>query len=366
MKKTSFDQALVLCLFFLVGIGIVQVYSASYIYAIENLNDGLYFFKKQLIFILVAMGIFITLLRIPWQWIEKSSVFVWVGVFFLLLASIYSPLAVKVNGASRWIQLPFFRLQPAELLKIITPLIWAKFFLNTNWKTENNYQYALKVITFLAPFVILLLQPDFGTFVICSIIIFGILFSFGLQWKYVFGLAGSVVVLFMGLIWMAPYRRARFMAFLDPWSDSSGSGFQVIQSMMSFHSGGLTGVGLGQGQGKLFFLPEAHTDFTFAVLAEETGFIGVSIIVFLFTYVIFKSMQIVIQTKDPIRKCVATGLTIGFAFQVFINMGVTMGILPTKGITLPFLSYGGSSLIGSALLFGILLNIRKTENLSKK
>jgi cell division protein FtsW len=361
MQRSSLDQPLLLALFLALGIGLVQVYSASYIFAIENHNDGLFYFKKQLIYAVFAGALFLLTYFTPWKWIEKFAVWMWIPLTLLLLATLFSPLAVKVNGASRWLQFPLLRFQPSEILKVFLPIVWAKLFLDYRFEKENWWKDGLKLLFFAFPILLLLKQPDFGTFVICCITILSILFSYGMKWRYILSSGAVVSLLFLGLIWMVPYRRARLMTFFDPWSDASGSGFQVIQSMMSFYSGGLTGVGLGQGQGKLFFLPEAHTDFTLAVLAEETGFIGLLFVICLYAYIIFKSMQISIQAKTKFQQCVAVGLVSCFSFQVFINMGVTMGILPTKGITLPFMSYGGSSLLGVAILFGLLLNIKRNS-----
>ncbi len=366
MRRSQLDQPLLLALFLALGIGLVQVYSASYIFAIENHNDGLFYFKKQLIYAAISILLFLVIYKIPWQWIERFGKWIWIPLTLLMLATLFSPIGVKVNGAARWLQLPFFRLQPSEILKIFVPIVWASLFLKFKFKKENWWKDALKLLYFIFPIVLLLKQPDFGTFVICGITILSVLFSYGMKWRYIFASSAAASLLFIGLIWAVPYRKARMMTFFDPWSDASGSGFQVIQSMMSFYSGGLTGVGLGQGQGKLFFLPEAHTDFTLAVLAEETGFIGLLFVICLYAYIIFKSMQISIQAKTEFQQCVAVGLVSCFSFQVFINMGVTMGILPTKGITLPFLSYGGSSLLGVAILFGLLLNIKRSSVDAKK
>ncbi|MCB0348426.1 MAG: putative lipid II flippase FtsW [Bdellovibrionales bacterium] len=366
MRRNQLDQPLLLALFLALGIGLVQVYSASYIFAIENHNDGLFYFKKQLLYAGVSALLFLIVYKTPWDWIEKFSKWIWIPLTVLMLATLVSPIAVKVNGASRWLQLPFFRLQPSEILKIFVPLVWASLFLEYKFQKDNWWKDLIKLVYFLLPIVLLLRQPDFGTFVICCITILSILFSYGMKWRYIFASTATAFIFFIGLIWAVPYRRARLMTFFDPWSDASGSGFQVIQSMMSFYSGGVTGVGLGQGQGKLFFLPEAHTDFTLAVLAEETGFIGLLFVICLYAYIIFKSMQISIQAKTKFQQCVAVGLVSCFSFQVFINMGVTMGILPTKGITLPFLSYGGSSLLGVAILFGLLLNIKRSSIDAKK
>ena len=173
------------------------------------------------------------------------------------------------------------------------------------------------------------------------------------------------IPIFYFAVWSYPYRRARIEAFIDPWSDPAKKGFQVIQSMLSVHSGGLTGVGLGQGQGKLFFLPEAHTDFTMAVFFEEMGFVGVMAILALYGFVIFKGFQIAIKVQDAFKRTLVIGLITTFALSVFINVGVVMGLVPTKGLTMPFMSYGGSSLLVLAFLFGMILNIEMSENQSK-
>ena len=186
-----------------------------------------------------------------------------------------------------------------------------------------------------------------------------LLFIFGLSFKYLIAAGLAAVPLFYFLVRNVPYRHARVQAFLDPWSDPAQKGFQVIQSMLAIHSGGLTGQGLGQSQGKLFFLPEAHTDFTLAVFGEEMGFVGFVVILALYGYVIFRSFQIAIKSENIFHKAFSIGLGMTFGLSVFINAGVVMGLLPTKGLTLPFLSYGGSSLVTLCVMFGILINIER-------
>jgi cell division protein FtsW len=184
-----------------------------------------------------------------------------------------------------------------------------------------------------------------------------ILFCFGLNWKILAtGILASIPVFYL-MVMRVPYRRARVMAFLDPWSDPENSGFQAIQSMLSMRSGGLWGVGLGQGQGKLFFLPEAHTDFTLAVFGEELGFIGMSILLILYAFILIRCLQVALSVHTKFLRITVIGLTSIFWLSVMINAGVVMGLLPTKGLTLPFLSYGGSSLVMMGLLFGVILNI---------
>lgn len=217
------------------------------------------------------------------------------------------------------------------------------------------------------PVFLLLKQPDFGSFAIIVLVGFSILFAFGLKWRWIALAAGTIAPAFYFLVMNVDYRRARILSFLDPWADPASRGFQVIQSMLSFHSGGITGVGLGQSQGKLFFLPEAHTDFTVAILGEELGFLGFTAILLIYGFIIFRGIQLSIKSEDVFSKTAALGITMTFAFSVFINVGVALGMLPTKGLTLPFLSYGGSSLVVLSLMFGILINIeRNIHNWSTK
>jgi cell division protein FtsW len=229
-------------------------------------------------------------------------------------------------------------------------------------KDLGLWRWTLFATLIVAPLGLLLLQPDFGSLIICSTVLLTLLFCFGLKRRYIIGSLAVLIPLFYFMVIMVPYRRARILAFLDPWSDPGKGGFQVIQSLLSLYSGGLWGAGLGQGQGKLFFLPEAHTDFTLAVLGEEMGFAGVGFVLFLFTFLIFRGFQISAKAPSRFAQAVALGLTVAFSLQVIINMGVVMGLLPTKGLTLPFLSYGGSSLLINALCFGILLNIGRHSN----
>jgi cell division protein FtsW len=191
-------------------------------------------------------------------------------------------------------------------------------------------------------------------------VIFSLLFIFGLHFFWVVSGAVLASASFHFLVMEVPYRKARIMAFLDPWSTIQAGGYQVIQSLLSFYSGGLTGAGLGQGQGKLYFLPEAHTDFIFSVLGEESGFIGVLCLFLIYGFLIVRSFQIASRIRDLRAQIMATGLCLVFTIQVLINLGVVFGLLPTKGLALPFLSYGGSSVIASSILFGLLLNIQRT------
>lgn len=354
------SSSLFLSIILLLGIGLVQVYSSSFIFAIESYGDGLYFFKRQLLFALISFGVLIATVHIPFRYIEKYG---WTFWFFATLgvAATYVPgLGVRVGGALRWIQLPLgIRFEPAELLKVAFS-IWFASLLVKNENFLGRFKWYWLFVAMSLPLLLLLRQPDFGSFAIILAVGVTLLFAFGLQWRYIVAATAVLIPAFYFLVMSVPYRRARVLAFLDPWSDPASKGFQVIQSMLSFHSGGLTGVGLGQGQGKLFFLPEAHTDFTLAVFGEEMGFIGFLVILGLYGFVIFRGIQIAVKAEETFKKALALGLSVTFALSVFINAGVVMGLLPTKGLTLPFLSYGGSSLVTLCFMFGLILNIENS------
>ncbi|HEX4923400.1 MAG TPA: putative lipid II flippase FtsW [Bdellovibrionales bacterium] len=340
----------------LIGVGLVQVYSSSFIFAIESHGDGLFFFKKQLLFAALSIPVMLGVALVPWRNFERWGFLLWLASFVLILATFVPGLSHKAGGAARWVNLGPFKFEPAELLKLSLPFVFGTFLCLDTGRL-GIWRWPVFAAVIGAPMGLLLLQPDFGSVVISSAVLLTLLFYFGLKWRYIIASMIVLVPAFYFMVVMVPYRRARLLAFMDPWSDPGKGGFQVIQSLLSLYSGGLWGAGLGQGQGKLFFLPEAHTDFTLAVLGEEMGFAGVGFIIFLYSFLIFRGFQIAARSQSVFAQAVALGLTVTFAFQVVINMGVVMGLLPTKGLTLPFLSYGGSSLLMSALMFGILLNI---------
>lgn len=358
---TRLDRGLLLAVFALLGIGLVQVYSSSFIFAIESRGDGLFFFKRQLAFMVVAVGVLLAVAHIPFRWIEKYGWVAWLLAAGGVAATMVPGFGIRAGGAARWLSLPGgLVFEPSELLKISLSLLLATYF-SRDTELLGRYQLPVRAALLTGPLLLVLRQPDFGAFVICCGVFAAILFAFGLKWRYIIAAVVVAVPSFYILVMNVPYRRARITAFLDPWADPEETGFQVIQSMMSFQSGGLFGVGLGQGQGKLFFLPEAHTDFTLAVLGEEMGFIGFVIVLALYGYLVLRGLQLATRAQELFPKVLALGLSLTFAMSVFINVGVVIGLLPTKGLTLPFLSYGGSSLVMTCLLFGLLLNVDRQD-----
>lgn len=362
MKTKFLSSSLFLSIVALFGIGLVQVYSSSYIFATESYGDGLYFFKRQMMFTVLAGFALVIATQIPFEIYRKWSWALWPIAFLLVGATFIPGLGVRVGGAIRWLQLPFgLRFEPSELLKIAFSFLFASLVCrHQNHLRKVKWGWIFLMLT--VPIALLLKQPDFGSFVIISLVAVALLFTIGLNLKWLLASAVAAIPVLYFVVWHSPYRRARVQAFLDPWSDPAQKGFQVIQSMLSVHSGGLTGQGLGQSQGKLFFLPEAHTDFTMAIFSEEMGFLGLVAILGLYIFVIFRGFQIALKTADQFKKILVLGLVLTFAISVFINVGVVMGLLPTKGLTMPFLSYGGSSLLILSFLFGTILNIEMHEN----
>ena len=279
------------------------------------------------------------------------------------MATLIPGIGASAGGAQRWLNLPLgLRFQPAELFKVTSPFAFMYFMALKEQSFFHHRPFlfwVLPVFVFALPLLILANQPDFGSIFLFFCLTLSVVFVLGLKWKYIF-IALSLIGLTMYLmIILTPYRMARIKAVMDPWSDPLNTGFQVIQSMISFHSGGMIGVGLGHGQGKLFFLPEAHTDFTLAVFGEETGFIGFLVLLILYGLLVYYGVKVAFRTKDLLQKTLAFSLSMVFAFSTLIHIGVNLGVLPPKGLTLPFMSYGGSALVCTLLLFGWLLNIEK-------
>lgn len=363
--QSSLNRKILLLVLLLTGFGLVQVYSSSYVFSDRYYGDGLFFFKKQFLFALVGWGLLFAAADLPWKWTRLFGTGLWVLSVLLLITTLIPGMGVEVGGAKRWMDLPLgMRFQPSELFKITGPFVFIHLI---SLKQENVFKHPLlfwvaPLFAFGLPLMVLFLQPDFGSIVLFFFLAFGVVFVLGLKWKYIFSaLMVTGLSMYLMVAW-EPYRMARVRAMWDPWSDPLHTGFQVIQSMVTFHSGGFWGTGLGQGQGKLFFLPEAHTDFTFAVLGEETGFLGCLTLLTLYSSLIWYGMKVSLRTEDRMQRLLAFGLTLVFASSVITHVGVNLGAFPPKGLTLPFISYGGSALVCHLLLFGWLLNIEKRNH----
>ena len=357
------SRNILLCLFFLAGLGLVQVYSSSFLFAEERYGNGLFFFRKQLLFSLLSFAVFFVVARIPWKYNRHIGMILWFVSVLALVLTLFPGLSAKAGGAQRWLALPFgLRFQPAELLKITSPFLLAwMLILKEKWPLQEVFFWLIPVCALSLPLTILMLQPDFGTVVLLSFLLFAFLFLLGMRLLYFGLMAVSVAALMLFIVRTELYRSARLSAFFHLWEDPLGKGFQIIQSLLGVHSGALFGSGLGKGQIKLFFLPEAHTDFSFAVLAEETGFIGVMLVLSLYGFLIYSGWSVSLKVHDFYEKILSFCLVFVFALSVFVHCAVNLALLPAKGLALPFLSYGGSSLLCVFLLFAWLISLDRDK-----
>lgn len=356
------DKALLLSFVFFILFGLVHIYSSSYIFALEKYGNPLYFFNKQLLFTLFSVLVFFIIIKTPWSFITKVSPWTFYLVLIFLALTLIPGLGVKVGGARRWLRLGIFNVEPVEFFKIVMVFYFSSLISFKDWLSDKK-SIALQVFFFISPLVILLMQPDFGSLVICLAVFFILLFLSPIKLRWIFLSIFSALIGLFTLIVIEPYRLKRLQAVLDPWSDPYGKGFQLIQSLLAFYSGSWFGKGFGEGQSKLFFLPEAHTDFTLAVLGEELGFFGVTFFIILYTYMIYRGFVIAFQSKDIYRAYVATGLSVVFALGVYLNIAIELGLLPPKGLSLAFLSYGGSHLLANSIIIALLLNIDRTNKI---
>jgi cell division protein FtsW len=361
IKKTNPDLILILATLSLLTIGLVMVYSASAIWATYKFDgDSFYFAKRQLLFAGVGIGAMFFIMNVDyWTWRTYAKLLITV-CFVLLVAVLIPGIGVARNGSQSWIGVGAFSIQPSEFMKLAMIAFLAKY-LSEKQKMITSFKRGLLPslgIVFLA-FGLIMLQPDLGTGTVmigtCVVMIFisGARVSHFI-WLGLAGIAG-----FIGLVASAPYRIKRITSFLDPWEDPLGSGFQMIQSLYAIGPGGLFGLGLGQSRQKFFYLPEPQTDFIFAIISEELGFIGGTLIILLFALLLWRGIRIALGAPDLYGSLMAVGIIAMVAIQVMINIGVVTGLMPVTGITLPFLSYGGSSLTLMLMAIGVLLNISR-------
>ncbi|MBW2559633.1 MAG: putative lipid II flippase FtsW [Deltaproteobacteria bacterium] len=352
------DITLFIVTIILVVIGTVMIYSSSSIIALEKYGDGYHYIKKQVVFVLIGLGVLIGASKVPYRYWGIAA-YPAVLVSIALLALLIVPgFGTKVGGATRWFRAGGISFQVSEMVKVALVIFLAHYLTK---KIAHIKEFSR---IFLIPLAILLIilglvlrQPDFGAAVIMVMVFMLMFYLAGSRITYLAGFAATAIPAGAILIMQESYRMRRLLSFLNPWEDPSRTGFQIIQSFISFGSGGAFGVGLGNSMQKLFYLPEPHTDFILSVIAEEGGFIGVVIVVLLFSILVFRGFVISFHCTDLFGMLLASGLTAVIALEAFINMAAVMGLVPTKGLVLPFLSYGGTSLMMCMMLVGILLNI---------
>jgi cell division protein FtsW len=354
----GYDYMILVPVICLVALGLVFVYSASSHVAEHRLGDSYFYLKRQGLFCIIGIGLMILAKNIPCKIYTKVAYPLLLVSTCLLILLFIPGIGHKVGGASRWMRCAGFSFQPSELAKF-SLAIYMAYSMSKKGSNMGSFSKGLMPHMLVAGIFMLLiiLQPDLGTAVIIGFWILIILFIGGVNFFHLFSVLLVSAPIIMWLILNADYRIKRWWAFIDPWDDPKGIGFQIVHSFLAFGSGGILGVGLGNSKQKLFYLPEAHTDFILSIAGEELGFLGVSIIIILFGLLIMRGIKVSLNAPDLYSSYLALGLISLFGLQVLVNLGVVMGLLPTKGLTLPLMSYGGSSLVLNLLAIGILLNI---------
>ena len=349
----------------LIAVGVVAISSASISLSEVKFGNEWHHAIRHLSYLAigVTLGFFAYLL--PLKVWRQTSPWLLMLAFALLVLVLVPGVGRVVNGSQRWIPLAGFTLQPSEFAKFALVLWLSGYMVRHGEELRTVLRGLLKPILVLILFALLLLsEPDFGATVIILGTAFGMLFMGGARLIYVLGLIVSAVAIMAGMILMAPYRMQRLMAYQDPWSDPFGSGFQLIQSLIAYGRGEWLGVGLGNSVQKLFYLPEAHTDFVFSIWTEETGLVGAVAVIILFAVfvgrIVFMGYRFLLESREFEAYC-CFGFALVFAGQAFVNMGVSSGLLPTKGLTLPFISYGGNSLMMSCITVGLLLKLERSQ-----
>jgi cell division protein FtsW len=360
-RRPSYDPLLLAAVLTLVGFGLVMVYSASAITAQEKLGDSFYFLKRQAVAAGVGLLGMAVAMRLGYRRMARLAYPLLVVAMLLLIAVLIPGLGTVVGGARRWLRVPGISVQPAEVAKVAW-VIYLAYSLAKKREKVKHFSIGFVPHLGIAAFLVLLcmLEPDFGSSVALLFLLFVMLFAAGAKLSYLVGMVLGAIPLAYTAIATSPYRMKRITAFLDPWANRQGSGYQVAESLMSIGSGGMTGLGLGDGRQKLFFLPEAHTDFIFAIIGEELGLIGVAALILLYGIVIWRGLRAALNATEAFGTYLGLGIVALIAFQAITNMAVAMGVVPTKGLTLPFISYGGSSLIMLMSAAGLLLSISAT------
>ncbi|MFN0117763.1 MAG: putative lipid II flippase FtsW [Elusimicrobiota bacterium] len=359
------DPWLIGCVLGLLVFGWVMVYSSSALFAESRYHDQFFFLKKQILWsVLGGMG-FIAASNIPLDsWQKTSKLFYALTCITLIIVFLTGP---EIAGAKRWFRLGGFSFQPSELAKL-TAVILTADYLDRRQSRIKDFKKGLLPLLLIQGFMLglILIEPDLGTPVLIGSVLFVLLVLGGARWKHFFLLSLMVLPVFLIAIWKVKYRLLRLIAYMDPWADAKGAGYQLVQSLLALGSGGIFGKGLGSSQMKISNLPDCHTDFVFSILGEELGLIGTLVCAALFLFLCLRGLDIARKAPNYFSRMVAAGISLNIGFQAVINMGVACGLFPTKGMPLPFISFGGSSLLFTLISVGILARLSRQEyNLAK-
>ena len=371
IELDDFDPVLLIVFISLLTIGVIMVASSSISVADRNFSNPFYYLQRQLIFVALGIAAALTVFKIRLvQW-EKSGVALLVFSLFLLVLVLIPGVGKTVNGSTRWLPLGVFNLQVSELVKLFLVIYVAGYLVRHGDAVRRSLWGFLKPMMMVGiAGLLLLIEPDFGATVVIMGTVLGMTFLAGARFTQFIAFVSLFVCAALLLVVTSPYRMQRLTSFANPWADPFDSGFQLTQSLIAIGTGGWFGAGLGGSVQKLFYLPESHTDFLFAVLSEELGFVGVVVIIVLFSMLFFRALKIASQAEaagNYFAAYMAYGIGIWLSMQAIINMGVNVGLLPTKGITLPLMSYGGSSLIVCCIAIGLLMRIHyETSGVTKQ
>ena len=358
MKK--FDKILALSVILLSLFGLIMIYSASSIWAEYKFSDSFHYLKYQLLFFIVGLVLMFIVSKIDYRLYYKKANTILICCFILLILVLIPGIGSVRNGSRSWFGIASFGIQPSEAAKLGLIIFTSKYLSKSNkfLKSYKEGVFPILGITFLF-FGLIMLEPDLGTGVILVVAITALLFISGVNMNFFYGLGLLGVIGLVVLIVIAPYRMDRITAFINPWKDASGTGFQIIQSLYAIGPGGLLGTGFLNSIQKHFYLPEPQTDFIFSIIAEEFGVVGAFIVVGLFSLILYRGIKIALNSKNLFAKYLSLGIIFQLIFQALMNLMVVIGLIPVTGVTLPFLSYGGSSLLVSMVSIGILLNISR-------
>jgi len=356
--RKRFDPWILATTLILISIGIIMSYSASAVIAMDRFGDSLFFLKRQILWIAIGSVLMVMVMLFDYEEFKKVTLPLFALTFFLLVLLLFPAFSKEVGGARRWLALGPFSFQPSEFAKVSLILYMAHTLSRKTDKLRDfTFGYLPNLIVLGVMALLIALQPDLGTAILITIVISLLLYIAGVKMKHtLYTLLFSLPILVYAVL-SVPYRKRRILAFLNPWDDPMDSGFQIIQSWFALGRGGLLGLGLGNGKQKLFYLPEPHTDFIFAVIGEELGYLGLFLVVLCFAIFLWRGLRVAMKVEDLYGSYLAAGFSLLIGVQALINIGVVIGALPTKGLPLPFISVGGSSMVVSMVSAGILLNV---------
>ncbi len=359
----NYDKLLLIIMFLLISFGSLMIYSSTSVVtpllAKKKITE-FYYFKRHVFTMLLGGTMMLFTYRLKPSSLRKYAVPLLAFSFFLLILVFVPHIGMTAGGARRWIRLWPTTFQPSELVKVAMVIFLAKYLSMPSYNTESFLSFIKPLGVMVLFQVVFLRQPDFGSTMSLAFLTFALLFISGMRLRYISSVLLLAIPVLIKLV-MEPYRMRRITSFLDPWKDPLGSGFQLVQSFISLGSGGLTGLGLGESKQKLSFLPASHTDFIFCLVGEELGLIGASVLIALFVFLFVRGISIAQRSKDKFVYYLAYGLTLMMSLQALVNFAVVTGLVPTKGLPLPFMSYGGSALLINMAAIGILLRISKGE-----